>query len=263
MKNFYILIATIALWGCTGTQKNSVQKSIDNDQMTSGHTSQNSLDWAGSYRGILACSDCDGIEAVVTLTEDLTFKQKYRHLGKSGEPQETTGTFSWNRDGNRITLVPTGANDSVQYLVGENSLAQLDDQGNKVGGNDAGQHMLTKANYNILEKYWKLVELNGQAVSTDSTFRKDPHIIFKQSDSRITGNGGCNTIGGTYTVRGQNRLAVSNLFSTKMFCQNMDLETQFLTMLQSAESFNLNGDSLSLRNGQNNGDAKFVAVYMK
>jgi heat shock protein HslJ len=64
-------------------------------------------------------------------------------------------------------------------------------------------------------------------------------------------------------LRGQNRLAVSNLFSTKMFCEKMDLETQLLTILETAEGFNLNGDSLYIYNEQTKTAAKFVAVYMK
>ena len=231
--------------------------------MISGHTSQNSLDWEGTYRGILPCEDCEGIEATLMLSKDLTFKQKYRYIGKSDAPQESAGKFSWNKNGSGIILGSTDGGANIQYSVGENSLAQLDVQGNKIGGNDAARHILTKTNYDILEKYWKLVDLNGEKVATDSTFKKEAHIIFKEADNRITGNGGCNTIGGVYSIRGQNKLSVSNLFSTKMFCQNMDLETAFLALLQSAESFNLRGDSLLINSAQSPGAAKFVAVYMK
>jgi heat shock protein HslJ len=262
MQNLSIVFATVLFLGCTGTQKSSVYEPTE-DQMSSGHTSQNSLDWKGTYRGILPCDNCEGIQVTVTLSKDLTYKQTSRQMGGSDERQENAGKFSWNKNGNSITLEPNDASGSIQYSVGENSLAQLDDKGNKVGGNDAAQHILSKANYDILEKYWKLVELSGNPIKTDSTFRKEAHIIFKEADNRINGNGGCNTIGGVYTIRGMNSLSTSNLFSTKMFCQNMDLETQFMTVLQAAESFNLNGDSLTINSVQRPAAAKFVAIYMK
>ena len=262
MQNLFIVFATVLLFGCTGTQKSSVHEP-SSDQMNSGHTSLNSLDWEGTYRGILPCDNCEGIEVTITLSKDLTFKQTSRYIGGSDEPQQSAGKFSWNKNGNSITLEANGADGTIQYFVGENSLAQLDAQGNKVGGSDAEQHILSKANYDILEKYWKLVELSGNPIKTDTTFRREAHIIFKEADRRINGNGGCNTIGGVYTIRGMNSLSTSSLYSTKMFCQNMDLETQFMTILQTAESFNLNGDSLTINSAQSPAAAKFIAIYMK
>ena len=114
------------------------------------------------------------------------------------------GKFTWNEKGNTITLTPADKSQTTQYLVGENLLTQLDKQGNKITGDNASRYVLSKSNYEILEKYWKLVELNGKDVVADSTFIKEPHIIFKEGNNRIIGNGGCNSISGEYKIESLN-----------------------------------------------------------
>lgn len=264
MKNSYLLFTAILIFSCTGMHKNSAQKSNNGeDQSTTGHTSQNSLDWEGTYRGILPCENCEGLEATITLNKDLTYKQTYRSIGKVDEPVATAGKFTWSKSGSSITLSPTSTGEPVQYFVGENTLTQLDAQGNKVGGNDALQYILTKANFEVLEKYWKLVEVNGKAVASDSSLSKEPHFILKEADARMTGNGGCNTIAGVHRIEGQNRIKFSNLISTKMFCPGMNVETDFLNMLQTVDIFDLEGDTLILKNQSNDKIATLHAVYMK
>lgn len=266
MKNIVLFLSVTMLLGCSGTQNNAEKTSSDVEntgETASSHTSQNSIDWDGTYRGILPCENCEGIIATVSLTKDLTFKQKLQRMGESGEVVESAGKFHWNKNGMNVTLLPTDKGDSVQYFVGENTLTQLDTDGNKVGGNEAVKHVLSKANFDILEKYWKLAELNGKSFMTDSTFRREAHIVFKEENNRMTGNGGCNTIGGVFRTEGQNRISISNLISTKMACPRMDLETEFLNSLQKAHSFSLNGDTLALIDASNVQFAQFNAVYMK
>lgn len=265
MKGIFLTIVVIVIFSCTGTQNSGHQASDKNEteNTTLSHTSENSLDWEGTYCGILPCENCEGLETTVTLNKDLTYKQKRHSIGKTEEPTESRGKFAWNKNGSSITLTPTDTNGSVQYFVGENTLTQLDAQGNKVGGSDAGKHILTKANFDILEKYWKLVEVNGKAVAADSTFIKEPHFILKEADSRVTGNGGCNTIAGTHRIAGQNHINLSKLITTKMFCPGMNIETEFLNMLQTADNFDLAGDTLILRNQSKEKIATLYAVYMK
>ena len=47
----------------------------------SGDNSQNSLDWEGTYRGILPCADCEGIETKITLSANGTYEYKASYLG--------------------------------------------------------------------------------------------------------------------------------------------------------------------------------------
>ena len=263
MKN--ILIAIVLVLTNCQTQKTASSKKTNEgmEKTDAAHTSQNALDWDGTYRGFLPCADCEAIQTTVSLKKDLTFIIKTKYLGKSDSVYQTSGTFTWNENGNTITLAPADKSQITRYRVGENLLTQLDKQGNKIAGDNASRYVLSKSNYEILEKYWKLVELNGKDVVVDSTFIKDPHIIFKESNNRIIGNGGCNNISGEYKIESLNRISLSKMISTKMACPRMELEGEFLEVLQKAYNFNVVGDMLMLNKARMVPLARFKAVYLK
>jgi len=264
MKNTIIAIVVIVLASCQTQKTASSDKANEGMKKTdAAHTSQNALDWDGTYRGFLPCDDCEAVQTTVSLKKDLTFTIKTKYLGKSDSVYQTAGKFSWNEKGNTVTLILPDKSQTTQYLVGENLLTQLDKQGNKITGDNASRYVLSKSNYEILEKYWKLVELNGKDVIADSTFIKDPHIILKESNNRIIGNGGCNSISGEYKIESLNRITVSKMISTKMACQRMALESEFLEALQKADNFNVVGDMLMLNKARMAPLARFKAVYLK
>jgi uncharacterized lipoprotein NlpE involved in copper resistance len=106
--------------------------------------SSNSLDWEGTYTGIVPCADCEGIETTITIKKDLSYTVQTKYLGKKDAAlSERKGLFSWNKDGNKITLSDI-KNTPAQYLVGENKLIQLDMQGNRITGESAGKYELIK-----------------------------------------------------------------------------------------------------------------------
>jgi copper homeostasis protein (lipoprotein) len=263
MKSILVAIIVVALTSCQ-TQKtaSSNQANGGMDEPDATHTSENALDWDGIYRGILPCADCEGIQTTIILKKDFTFTTKKLYLGKSDGVHETTGKFRWNKKGNTIIFTPMDKTSTTQYFVSENYLTQLDTQGNKITGEIAGKYILSKSNYEILEKYWKLIELNGRPVIVDSAFVKEPHIIFKENN-RLIGNGGCNSISGEHKIEGFNLVAISKMISTKMACPNMNVEQEFLEALQNADNFNVVGDMLTLNKARMAPLARFKAVYMK
>ena len=60
-----ILLSVIYLFGCNQQQK--TEKEI----ITDFHNSLNSLDWEGTYSGILPCADCAGIQTLIKLNKNL------------------------------------------------------------------------------------------------------------------------------------------------------------------------------------------------
>ncbi|GHB72527.1 hypothetical protein GCM10007390_28240 [Persicitalea jodogahamensis] len=111
--------------------------------MDDGHNSRNSLSYTGTYKGMLPCADCAGVETVITLNEDGTYAKKTTYLGKGGKNTfEEKGKYSWNSAGQYVIL--KGQEAPNQYLVGENILTQLDISGQKIEGDLAAMYVLKK-----------------------------------------------------------------------------------------------------------------------
>lgn len=105
------------------------------------HTAQNSLDWAGTYKGTLPCADCEGIQTELTLGTYNTFKISQTYLGKKNT-FSTQGSFDWI-DATRIKLKGSGVSD-LQYMVAEGKVYQLDKNGRVIKGNLSRMYILKK-----------------------------------------------------------------------------------------------------------------------
>jgi heat shock protein HslJ len=115
----------------------------------------------------------------------------------------------------------------------------------------------------LTEKYWKLTELHGKPVKVDSTFMKEPHVIFKTAENQVNGNGGCNGFGGQYELKSPNRIKVGNLVSTQMACPALEIENAFTKALQTADNYYVIGDTLVLNKAKMAPLARFVRVTMQ
>ena len=69
-------------------------------------------------------------------------------------------------------------------------------------------------------------------------------------DGSISGSAGCNNFSGSYTIDG-NKITIGPLVSTMMMCDSpaeiMDQEAQYLAALQSAATYQIEGNVLELR----------------
>ena len=118
----------------------------------------------------------------------------------------------------------------------------------------------------ITEKYWKLVEINGKPVEYNETMSRDVFIILKNEDSRLTGNGGCNALTGTYIIdRVTNRIRFSQIASTMMACINMEIENELKKALEMADNYSLSEDGkyLSLNRARMAPLARFEVIYLQ
>ncbi|MEC9486934.1 MAG: copper resistance protein NlpE [Prosthecochloris sp.] len=106
-------------------------------------TSRTSLDWNGTYRGILPCADCEGIETVITLHPDGTYRKTTTYLGRNQKVFIDEGTFTWNRGGSTVRLDGYDCGPR-HYRVGENHLLQLDMQQRIITGRLADAYRLDK-----------------------------------------------------------------------------------------------------------------------
>jgi len=102
------------------------------------------------------------------------------------------------------------------------------------------------AKASLLDKEWKLTKLMGQPLSELDSSAQKVFIQFSEKDNRLSGNSGCNSFGGTYTLKEGNRFETSQLMSTMMACANMDIEDQFMGVLQKADTYIINGNTLQI-----------------
>jgi heat shock protein HslJ len=71
-------------------------------------------------------------------------------------------------------------------------------------------------------------------------------ILFNNEKNSAGGNGGCNSFGSTLTVT-DNNLQISNIFSTKMFCEGIQpAEGTYFKYLGETNRFDIKGKTLSL-----------------
>lgn len=89
-------------------------------------------------------------------------------------------------------------------------------------------------NKSDLAGYWTLKTLKGED-SKASFAESIPGFQFNFEDNSISGNGGCNTFGGEFTLTDQNIFSAPNLVSTMMACIQANKEPQFFTALSTPD----------------------------
>lgn len=148
-KIFVLLFAAFALYSCGGNTapKEEEKASVEDfSNIAKGvkdeHNAQNSLDYEGTYKGLLPTASGSGMEVTIVLTEK-SFTKTIVYVGKSDKAFEEKGTYKWDESGSIITL--DGADVPNQYFVGENTLTQLDIEGKRIEGKLAASYILKKA----------------------------------------------------------------------------------------------------------------------
>lgn len=262
MRKKIFLMSIVALAIGVSACNNHQQKGNDPEIAAMSGNAQISLDWAGIYAGILPCADCEGIQTTVELKSDNSYKMTVMYLGKEGT-FEMTGTFTWNEAGNTITFNNGNENGgfATQYFVGENTLTQLDMDGNRITGEYADNYVLRKLDMSLIGRHWKLIELNGQAITEESGNAREPFITFNAEGNQVFGNGGCNTFRGVYELGFGDRLSFPKpMAATMMMCVNMGTEDQFMRIFELVDSYAIKDDTLSLNRARMAPLARFVAV---
>jgi len=142
-----LAVATFVLFACKSGEKHETVFDGPIETVSpkpDGHTSKNSLDWAGVYEETTPCADCDGILTRVELKTDNTFEMSQSYLGKQGGENnfKQSGSFSWDEIDSNIILETSGV--VIRFKVGENELTMLDMKGNVVSGELANFYVLKK-----------------------------------------------------------------------------------------------------------------------
>jgi Heat shock protein len=83
-------------------------------------------------------------------------------------------------------------------------------------------------------------------IDTTEVVNKKAFIQFDSVNAKVGGNGSCNTFGGALTLGG-GKMKISNVFSTKMFCEGVQqTEDDFFKKLENVNRFEIKDSMLLL-----------------
>ncbi|KAA1049792.1 envelope stress response activation lipoprotein NlpE [Pseudocitrobacter sp. 73] len=84
-----------------------------------------------SWRGILPCADCEGIETSLFLAKDGTWVMNERYQGVTKEPSSFASYGTWARTAGKLVLTDSKGEKSWYRVKGDN-LEMLDQEGNPI-----------------------------------------------------------------------------------------------------------------------------------
>jgi len=101
----------------------------------------------------------------------------------------------------------------------------------------------------LLNTHWSLTGIKGSAVQNPAEGLSEAYIVFMPDSTSLTGSGGCNHLFGTYHLRGKQGIMIEQTGSTKMYCDGMENEARLLNSLREADTYDISGDTLTLKKG--------------
>ncbi len=100
----------------------------------------------------------------------------------------------------------------------------------------------------VLESYGESDNLKTVLEDTEIT------TTFDSTEEKVTGSAGCNNYFGGYKLKGNQLSIPGPIGATEMYCMEpegaMDQEQEYLTTLQAAESYKIEGDKLRINCGE-------------
>lgn len=256
---FIILTSAIILISCTSTE-NFSNKEKTKQQADNAHSSFNSLDWEGVYVGTEPCNDCKEIERRITLFENMHYEVVTEYIG-SDKPliMRHEGLFEWDNDGRSIALKNDDVNlGNLRYKVGENVLIPIDNDGKIVENGSKYTNPVRVQSSKLIGREWLLTELNGKVIGKGSEDGGRANLNFT-NEGRVFGNSGCNNFSGEYMAEAGNELTFGAIASTKMMCQDMKIEDEYLKIFGKKAIYTVEERTLVFRNTKGDEIAKYEA----
>ncbi len=254
--NTLCLTLVILVTSCNSGKKNETQIVEDQPMESMEENSMNALDWSGTYEGELPCADCEGIKTVLTINQDKTYAIKETYLGKQTTPIASKGTFEWDEKGQKITFSDAKR---PPYFVGENTLTQMDEEGNKIIGDMQSLYILNKVNDRLAGKKWHLFSFRGEEIQYKEAVSEHAYIEFNE-DFTIIGYTGCNNLQGAYAVEDAQKLKFSQLINTLKACPEMKIEAEFLKTVNATVAYEFEEHALIMYDKDHQKLATFKAA---
>lgn len=141
MKNRKVMIlaaAAVALASCGGNAPRRSAQQETGAFKPDIHNAETSLDYRGTYQGVLPAADCPGIETTLTLKPDGTYSLHEEYFERDAR-FDAEGAYTLH--GNLLTLE---GSDTTWYKVEENRLRRLTTDRKEVEGPLAEHYVLRK-----------------------------------------------------------------------------------------------------------------------
>lgn len=157
MKKVLLFTVSSLLFACSGSADNETkQRDLEDffneeyeeieENIHVGDNSQVSIDWEGTYKGVLPCADCEGIGTTLVIERNGEYELTSNYLTEKSDDTEwiDRGMIKWDETGSNITLISTLDTEKRQFKVGENQLFYLDEEGQVIEGELAEKYILIK-----------------------------------------------------------------------------------------------------------------------
>jgi len=182
------------------------------------------------------------------------------HVAVQADCNRVAGTYTVNGNQLAVTLGPSTLAACPPGSLGDEFVKQLGHIGSYFfrGENlileikmDSGSMIFApSAPAGLPGTSWEVISYNnGREAVVSLLIGTDISLNFG-TDGQVSGNAGCNTYSGGYQTGGK-ELKVGILAGTRMFCVKpagvMDQEKQYLAALQSAATFEIAGNTLTIR----------------
>lgn len=93
----------------------------------------------------------------------------------------------------------------------------------------------------LVQTNWVLIQLEGRAFAANGNYS----LVF-DSENKVSGVGDCNKIMGGYTEDNTGAMKFSQMSATRKMCPNQQGEDAFMKMLETIDSYKLDGNLLML-----------------
>jgi heat shock protein HslJ len=182
------------------------------------------------------------------------------HVAVQADCNRVAGTYTFNGNHLAVTLGPSTLAACPPGSLGDEFVKQLGNIRSYFfkGDNlileikmDSGSMIFApSAPAGLLGTSWEVISYNNGREAVVSLLTGTEISLNFGTDGQVSGNAGCNTYSGGYQAGGK-ELKVGPLGGTRMFCDKpagvMDQEKQYLAALQSAATFEIAGNTLTIR----------------
>jgi heat shock protein HslJ len=243
--SFVLCVALLAVSGCTPQAQNI--------SAPAGGGGLTGKVWAISQLNGKSLLPGSGITAEFSADGKVSGSSGCNRYSGSYTTSGDTITFSSPMAATMMACDQAVMDQETAYLKDLGDAKTYSVQGDQLTLSGAGKSALVVYNaqsQDLAGTSWEAVGYNNGKQAVTSVLAGTTLSADFGKDGNLSGNAGCNTYSGPYKVTG-NQITIGPLASTRKACADpagvMEQETQYLEALQTAATYQMEGNSLELR----------------